>query len=211
MRIDCHPCLLICVGKNPLEVIMNVYDEGYKYKTYRGSAHFIGGNPSREDNSPEDVLIREINEEVRKDESKGNWADEREIALIREAMLVNKAFGDYFVNVDEIPGGVPGGFIGFHSIYSSEVEQEIVDLAKKNINSGKRLLSEGSLGVFTIEQLVEMGELGVAHAMGPILGEFLGVKIPYPIGVNVERMEIGPRDSFDDYRREFEYSDRCFV
>ena len=79
----------------------------------------------------------------------------------------------------------------------------------ENLIKGKKITTEGYLSAFTPAQLAKLGEFAVAHAMAPILEDFLQTKLLYPEQVKAEKLGL-PRLSIEDYRKDYIYTDSCF-
>lgn len=210
-QVDYHPSVLIAQVDTTGELLMSGYDGGYPTEVYRGAANLIGGNPSEGDRSPLEVLRRELAEELdpkSAQDPKPNvqWASEADIALIRDSLLNGMVgFADFYVLAAHLKGDQRIPYNAIFSAFFSLVSQEVIECARDNISTGKRIVSEGTLGVYTLDELASRGEHGCAHGTPMILEERFRVKIPRPQGFSAERLRTPIRDSFEEYHAEFDY------
>ena len=214
--LEAHPCVTIAHNEESGKLLMAVYDEGYPQEPYRLSANNIGGNPSPEDGSPFGTDHREISEEFDPEHppkvkfgETGIWAPKEDIALIQGALLGNLTpYQDFYVDATEF-GGNTHTYTAVYSVFSSLIDQETMACAERNVREGKRLVTEGLSGVFTLDQLVnsEKGKHSTAHATAPILNEYFGIEIPFPTELKAETIGT-PRDSYEAYLADFEYGSK---
>ena len=218
-KLDAHPSVLIAYSNKAKKILLNVYDAGYPKTVYRGSVNLIGGNPKPDDQSPEEVLIREILEEINPNHSiekkyvgKVNWAPESEIRLIRNSLFQFTPLQDFLVEQRGIIEGGNKPYLAIYSTFYSEISEKIVHCVEKNIMNGKHIFSEGTQGVFTLEQLAHnpRGKFFAAHATAHILNWRYSSKIPYPEQIVVEAIG-SPRKKFKDYLNEFTYDQERLV
>jgi hypothetical protein len=200
-----HPSLLIVKKEKTNDLLMGVYDNVYSFVIYRNSANLIGGNPSFRDKNPREVLLRELGEELNiNEENKNYFAPKEDIEIIRNSILSEIIpFKDFFFQVEEIEGGRKQ-YNAIGSVFYSNINSKIFDIAKKNIKEGKKLLTEGKIGIFNLEQLIKGGKFSTAHLTAPILGEYFKVDIPYPEEINFTDLSL-PRKSFEEYFSDFTY------
>lgn len=222
------------------EFLFGVYDDTYLKVRYQGRVNLIGGNHGPDDYSPWDLFQREINEEfavkIEKpkefDKSfvelfgKGmgtktvrNFAKEEDIRTIRENILNNsEPFKDYFVIVPAMDG--KPDYSVLYSVFFSKIIQDVFELARKNLYSGKNIKCEGLARVTSIEELVsgrilnpegtpqfmmEKGTILAAAGTPIIMQDYLGEKIPNPESIEAEPLGE-PRSTFRDYQQEFSYT-----
>jgi hypothetical protein len=202
-----HPSVLIIQKDKTQDLLMGVYDDTYPLVAYRNSANLIGGNPSSKDKNPRDVLLREIAEELNVNPGKEDYfAPGEDIKEIRNTILSNLLpFKDFFFHFGEIKGGRKE-YKAIGSAFYCSIDRKIFDIAKKNIDNGKRLTTEGRIGVFNLEQLIKGGKFSTAHLTAPILGDYFNVNMPYPEEIKFISLSL-PRDSFEEYLSDFNYEE----
>jgi len=207
-KLDYHPSSVIALRKETGEVLMGVYTEGYHSKIYIGSANLLGGNPTKEDKSPLEVLTREINEEfANPPANRGNiWTKAQNIKEIRMALQHNQPYADFFFEITKMGGVKHTPCRGICSVFISYIPQEIFEKIRISILNGEKIMSEGAAGIFSINDLIKGGIYSTAIVTPPILSEYFGVEIPKPDEVTAVRMVTPVRDSFRDYMEEFEYA-----
>ena len=198
---------------------MAVYDGTYPQVSYRFSANNIGGNPSPQDKSPRNVLLREMGEEY--DHNHGEktkfgetvlWAPREDIKFIQDELTTNAtAYMDFLMKAKQFSNDpTTKTYTGIYSAFESEISEIAMEVAESNIRRLRRLSPEGLTGVFTLEELTNdpvKRNLSTAHATAPILNSFFNANIPYPPELTAE--PIGEvRDSFRDYLCDFDYADK---
>ncbi len=62
------------------------------------------------------------------------------------------------------------------------------------------------MDIFNLEQLIRGGKFSTAHLTAPVLSEYFNAKIPCPGQIKSIRLSL-PRQSFEDYFKEFTYED----
>ncbi len=139
-----HPSLLIIQKEQTNELLMNVYNDTYPLVVYRNSANLIGGNPPPKDKNPMEVLLREVDEELNITPGEENYfASLQDIERIKSSIISNIIpFKDFFFQVDEIIGGRKA-YNAIGSAFYSNINKKIFNIAKKNIDEGKKLTPEG--------------------------------------------------------------------
>lgn len=223
MKISYHGCSVIIEAEKTGELLVGIYDETYPTKCFRGSINLIGGNHEKEDKSPLEILLREINQELSSDQEYinnkeaslryiiGEWtppqkiksfASERDISLIKNEIISNiESYKDYLCSFLSFEKRDEFGSLA--SVFISKIKQEIFELARRNLNEGKSIKNEGLAAICTFEDLKE-GRLLCAWASPCILSDYKNIVIPNPYNVKVK--SIGePRNSMLDYTNEFEY------
>lgn len=214
IKVDAHPSVTIAFCAESGKLLLSVYDQGYPRAAYRGSANNIGGNPEGEDRSPEAVLVKEIKEEFDPEHSEEKqyvgkvlWAPKGDIEAIRNSLLSREVpLQDFLVKQEGIIEGGNKPYTAIYSAFLSPITPEAIEIAERNIRDGKNIPTEGLVGVFTLDQLInnERGEFSTAHATAPSLNWYFQSKIPFPSQLHVE--PIGPpRPSFSSYLQDFEY------
>lgn len=216
--LDAHPSVLVAYSPETQKFLFSVYDEGYPRKVYRNSANFIGGNPVPEDQCPEDVLIREIAEEINPNHSvnegvhKVEWASEQEIRFIRNSLFQFYPLQDFLVKQSEMIDGGNKPYQAIYSVFYSEISKKTIATIEKNITNKKKIASEGNLGVFSLEQLAisPKGEFSTAHITAHILNWKYDSKIPYTKKISSEAIGL-PRKNYKDYLENFDYNQERLV
>jgi hypothetical protein len=202
-----HPSVLIVQKDKTNELLMSVYDDTYPLVAYRNSANLIGGNPSSRDKSPQYVLLRELAEELNiNPEKREYFAPREDIEKIKLSILSGIVpFKDFFFQVGEIAGGRKQ-YNAIGSAFYSNINKKIFDIAKKNIDEGKKLTTEGRMGIFNLEKLIKGGKFSTAHLTAPILREYFKVDMPYPEEIKFTGLSL-PKESFEEYFSDFTYEE----
>jgi hypothetical protein len=219
--LHAHPSVCIVKSRETSEIFGSVYDIGYSKKNFVGSMNLLGGNPEKDslEGGILGTLLREINEEIKKKSDdkvlgpKLLWADEGDIIYIRESVLENpQPYSDFYFVTDGKIRGEKESHAAIFSVFISLVSQEMIECAKYNINSGRRLGPEGLLGVFSLEMLASRtNPFTMAHATPLILKEYFNLDMPYPKGlVHIEKLGV-PKKFYSDYDSEFVHTDRCWA
>ncbi len=224
-QLNAHPSVMFVYSQNGrCEVILSGYDGGYPRIIYASAPNLLGGNPEQADKTrgPLDVLKREVEEEIAREEKnvdwKGRviqWASLEDITLIRSGILNNvRAYDDFFVDARAIMARTRGErrenvqmsdiYKAIYSAFFSIVSQEVIECVRDNINAGKRFYTEGFIGVYNLSQLEAAGEFSTAHVTAPILNEYFGTKIPYPEQLKVSGLG-SVRKKYTDYDSDFEH------
>lgn len=222
-KISYHTGSVIIEAEKTGELLVSRYDETYPTKCFRGSVNLIGGNHEKEDKSPLEILLREINQELSSDQRYindkeaslksiiGEWmppqeiksfASEEDIYSIKNEIISNIVpYKDYFCNFPSFEKIDKWGSLA--SVFISKIKQDIFELARKNINDGKSIKNEGLAVICSLEDLEE-GRTLCAWAAPCFLSDYRAVAIPNPYNVKIK--SIGkPRNSILDYIDEFEY------
>ncbi len=174
--VDAHPSVLIAESEKKNEFLFSMYDNTYPRIAYRGALNLIGGNPTK-DFSPLETLVREVNEEFDPEEVKnpGNgkiFAPFEDINLINNSLLLKaEPFADFYIRVlKEIPGASKP-YSAIFSAYITKIPQEVFEMARQHIKDGKKIVTEGLLGISNIECL-KKGRI-TAHGTPFVLGTYL--------------------------------------
>lgn len=205
------------------KIFSNIYDNTYPKEIYRGRLNLIGGGQSPGEKSPRGLLEREITEEFQKDlEDNGDYdanfaevigegvgaqkasdfAPIGDINFVRKNILSGiKPYNDFFVTIPAYKDKPEFNVI--FSTYISEINKDLMNLIQKNLDVGKSLVSEGTLTINPLNDIVSGKEL-TAWATGHILGDYFNKEIPNPEKVIVRELGV-PRKSMEDYFSEFDY------
>lgn len=200
-----HPSLLIVQKEKTNELLMGEYDATYPFVVYRKSTNLIGGNPSLKDKNPRQVLLRELSEELNTNSEKINdFAPREDIETIKISILSEIIpFKDFFFQVGDIIGGRKQ-YNAIGSVFYSNINNKTFSIVRKNILENKKLMTEGRIGIFNLEELIKGGKFSTAHLTGPILSEYFKVNISYPRQIKFSALSL-PKNSFEDYFQDFVY------
>ena len=215
--VEFHPSVAV-ISNFRDRLFMSVYEKGYPQRAYRNKPNTQGGNPSIAEGdryySPLSTLNRELSEEINPDHPEELkfgytelWAPREDIKLIRDDVLSRiESIKDYFVNIERIGGpeekmNLPGK--GIFSVFYSEISIEAFDCLEYNINTMRRINTEGYAGTFTIDQLINAGKrdpnkISCAHLTPIILNDMFNANIPHPGNITVKYTDK-IRNSYEDY------------
>lgn len=220
-KIDAHPSVLIAYCEKTGELLMSVYDHGYRQENYaKGSVNLIGGNPNIQDKSPMKLLEREIRAEfnpepARKGSYKNKfdddvllWASGDDIEIVRKELLKGQSYKDFHTIITkDIEGGDKAGQAIFSTFYS-EIDLDVMEIVRKNLLRGCVFTFEGLAGIVTIDDLKKdkRGMWAAAHGTPHILNEYFpGANISHPPEFQLEKVLGDVRDSYKDYFNEFDH------
>ncbi len=230
IALDYHPSVtFICPKKDTGEVILSGYDGSYgkprktgdvsRAIAYRSKPNLLGGNPQLAEKlqGPYNTLIREIDEEVRRVDSKLDfygkpilWATDKDLDFIRGGIIPNlHPYGDFLSRAESVEGGIAtcNAINAISSTYVAVIPMDVVECIRDNIRNGKRLSNEGYIGIHYLKQLEAAGEFSTVHATAPILNDHFGTHIPYPDEIKVTRLVKNVRKKYRDYEDEFIHED----
>ena len=229
MKIISHSSCVIIESSETGELLANLYDSSYPIEFFRSRLNLIGGNYKKEDKSPQEILLREINEELslnqkyinNKEKSlkiiKGEWKPPRRIksfASDRDISLIKKEIISKIIPYKDYLWSFPSFndknlFDSLSSVFISKIKQDVFELVRKNIDKGKSIKNEGLAVICNIKDLIK-GKYLCAWAAGCILSDYKNIDIPNSYGIRIEC--IGkPRSSYRDYIGEFEYMTPVFI
>ncbi len=217
-----HVSLLIIESSDKKEFLIGVYDNTYPLEVFRKRVNLIGGNQHPEDQSPSEILEREIREEfcIHTTEEKNieeaiertsgpgagahipsNYASLEDIEKIRDAIItLYKPYADFLINVPYLKNKPPETS-AIYSVYTADLPREIFECAKNNLNNGKSIKSEGFAMIISLEDL-KNGKPLSAGATPFVLSNYLKTEIPDPYGLH--GVFLGkPRATLRDYESEF--------
>lgn len=237
-QIGRHACVAIVLSSDKRQFLLSRYDDGYPIKImFRGWGNLTGGANNKKNDSikssPESLVRREISEEysiVQAEHDKElprlsdvtledvvehnsmNFAPESDVRSIRESILENLIpYQDFLVR---IPGDLfrhgknNQPYQNIFSAFLSEVPDNILVIAKRNLDAGKRLVNEGIAHLAPIEEL-EKGFPLLAWAASPILIHYTKKELPNLINADATPFGL-PRQSFESYFGDFEYEPGFF-
>jgi hypothetical protein len=237
IKLGRHACVAIVSSADKSKFLLSRYDDGYPVKImFRGWGNLTGGANSRKDSilsSPEDLVRREISEEYSVDaaeyeedmkhltdkvivgivENKKRFAPREHIEFIRKSISDKLVpYADYVVRIPGesfIQGKNREQYQNIFSIFLSELPNDLLDMAKGDLEKGLTLVNEGSVHLAPIDELKKGFPL-LAWATAPVLIDYTGEKdIPNLIHATAERVGM-PRRSFADYLTDFEYEPGFF-
>ena len=218
-----HPSVVIAYSEDVGKLLLSIYDCTYPHRAYRCAANNIGGNPGSDDGnsiesdqSPIDVLRREIKEEFNPDHGGKkihwglvDWAEKDDIELLRDSLLTNiEPHSDFYFEIGTFPDGPTKLIKGICSVFSTSISEQVILCVERN-GRGKHyrhLSTEGLVDTFTLDELVKSpkGNAATAYATAPILNHRFESRIRFPDEVSAK--PIGqPRESFEEYLKEFSY------
>jgi|SRR3989344_3506804 len=119
-----HAANLIAESENGKEFLVDIYDNTYPRKCYRGRVNFIGGSHDPADYSPRELLEREVKEEFSGITSSSGmegivadmvgerscvikpkkFASKEDIIKIQNSLLKFEPFKDYLIKMPAIEG-----------------------------------------------------------------------------------------------------------
>lgn len=197
-----HVATGIIISPSADEFLFSMYDQTHPKEKFRGRLNLFGGNYEEGDQSPWGLFSREVTEEFSY-RNERLFASEEDINAIRHEILGRAIpYKDFYVSYDN----VDSGSVLIYGVFLSRINQDVFELAKSNINSGKKIVCEGDARVVGLDDLVSKKFLLIPPAQ-KVMEEFIGTKISSLEGLNVGC--IGkPRDSFTDYLSEFKVCER---
>jgi len=222
-----HPSVtFVCSKRDIGEVILSGYDGGYgkskreddvsRLLAYRSKPNLLGGNPKLSEKTlgPDSVIEREIDEEIRRFDSKLDsfgkpftWANDEDLEFIRKEIISGlNHYGDFLLIAEPVEGGMDT-YNAINSTYVSIVPMSVVECIRDNIRNRKRISNEGYIGIHYLGQLEAAGEFSTAHATAPILNEYFGTRIPFPKEIKVTKLERNVRKYYSEYEDRFSHKD----
>ncbi len=202
-----HPSSVVIVTSGD-KICHAVYDEGFPRVAWRNHANFIGGNfePGK-DYSPRGLLEREVSEELSMPSTgQDKFAPEADILRARRAILLQAhSYGDFFITDPYIGQELVNGKVADNVVcfYHSEIPEDLMQHIEEALSSGKRMTSEGYLGVNPIDFLVN-GKVPMAWSSPAMLSHFLRKEVANPHGAKAAFLGK-TRETFADYLDDFEY------
>lgn len=220
IRIEGHPSMVIVYPDDSEdEVILGGYDGGYRRLAYKSRPNLLGGNPFEKDRikGPKDVLIRELTEELDKGEEldwKGRkivWASKQEIDAIRNSIIKNiNPYSDFLYEAVPLEGAIKEKITAIYSVFISRIPREIVEIIRLNFKEGKKMTTEGFLGIYFLRSLALAGEYSTANATGKILSDYFKVLISSPDEIKITKLATPIREKFKDYLSDYDYTDTAW-
>ena len=215
IQIEGHPSLIIvyseeCKG----EVILGGYDGGYSRLAYKSRPNLLGGNPLRQDkeNGPRDILIRELTEELEINpcDLNSEWAPKEDILEIRREIIKNtEPYLDFLYQAIPLEGAVREKITAIYSIFISKVPKRTADLIRLHFQNGKKMTTEGFIGIYHIKSLAIAGEYSTANATAKILSEYFKIDIPSLDAIKITKLGA-PREKYSDYYKDYIYADSAW-
>lgn len=223
MKIPVHNHASVILAYNNQEIVSNVYDSTYPKEIWRGRINLIGGGQSKGDISPKYLLEREIKEEFKIDNSEAGYYDnnfsdiigsgkgapkinsfatEKDILLVRDFLLENyKPYNDFLVTFPGYKNKPPFKII--ISSYACKLSEKVMNCFRRNISSGKSLVSEGFLKTTNLQD-IQSGKILTAWAAGIIIEDFFCKEIPNPEKIIAQKIGL-PKSSLEEYFNEYDY------
>ncbi len=200
------------------EFFLGQYDPGYPGNPrWIGRVKLLGGNyfyGRDNDQSPQETLIREINEEFSAEQpAEGemaakveSFASKQDIDYIRSNLIKACPFMDYLLHQPSIKEGKPDIYV-IQSVFQVTVPREFMECVKENNAKGKNLINEGMVVVKTLDDLAR-GNPMAQGATGLIISHQQGVFFPHDVYEAFTFAPMGkPHSSYQDYLPDFEYRD----
>ena len=219
-KIEGHPSLVIVYPDDCQdEVILGGYDGGYSRLAYRSRPNLLGGNPLNGEKSdgPKDVLIRELTEEIERGheldltEKPVLWASKKDILSIRKSIIENlRPYADFLYEAEPLEGAIKEKITAIYSVFVSKVPREIAELIRNNFKTGKRMATEGFLGIYYLYALSVAGEYSTSNATAKILSEYFKILIPSPEEIKITKLEKPIRENYSDYTSDYEYTESAW-
>ena len=228
MREICHHVSVIIVNPSSSgHLLLGIYDDTYPLETFRNRVNFFGGNQHPEDQSPREIIEREIGEEFRVLEVREKTIEEslyatsgrgpgaripekfapvEDIKNIRDALLSTcSPYKDFFITAPRryIVGQTPR-IANITSVYDATLSNDLFECARDHLANGKAIKSEGFATIVSIDDLVS-GKILSAGGSPVILADYLQKDIPNPYGL-ISEVLGKPRTSLADYESEFQYT-----
>ncbi len=221
-----HFSVIVVRPSSSGDLLLGIYDNTYPLEIYRNRVNFFGGNQHPEDQSPLEIIQREIREEfvinsIRENKIESvielvtgrglgaqapkKFAPLEDIQNIRDALLSTcTPYKDFLINAPHkhIPRNIPH-FLTICSSYEATLDNAIFECARKNLANGKAIKSEGFATVVSVDDIVS-GKVLSAGGSPVILADYLQKDIPDPYGLTSEILGK-PRGSLADYEDEFKY------
>ena len=210
-----HSPVVIISAPVSRELFMSRYDDGYPFTLYRGAFNPFGGNPTVNERErglgPLETLSREIQEEIDPAASiDSTWLPQEKILTLQKSVLRElKPVVDLYINAPQVEGGRPAHqFI--YSVFQSIIPEEDIELAKRAVDEGKKIITEGFPGVTRLDAL-RKGKDRLAHSSALIFKYMFKDNEGFPCLIpGATAIPIGvPRKSYGDYT-EIDYHPRVF-
>lgn len=222
-----HVSVLIVRPHSSGEFLIGIYDNTYPLQPFRGRVNFFGGNQHPEDQSPLELLQREINEEfvinkirekelessIHKTSGKGQgaqvpnaFAPLQHIASLRDSFLKScTPYKDFLISAPfrYVLGQEPRIW-AIYSAFEGVIDDSLFEVSKDHLIHGRAIKSEGFATCVCIDDLLS-GKMLSAGGTPVILADYLQKKIPDPYGLVGEVLGT-PLFSLADYEKEFNYT-----
>jgi hypothetical protein len=212
-----HPSSVVIVTSGD-KICHAIYDNTFPWEVWRNHANFIGGNYEYgKDYSPRGLLEREVSEEIAvSHKNPESFAPESQILRTRRTILLNaKSYGDFLIRDPKVKQTRADGTIKTNmvngkvqnnvvSVYHSEIPIDLMNEIIDTLASGKRMTTEGNIGVNPISSL-QIGRVPMAWSSPAMLEIFLGRTVKNPKGATAEF--IGEtRETYLDYLPIFNFT-----
>ena len=201
---DEHSSMLLVRKNGDLgKLILCQYNSTYPKIDYRLRVNLIGGAEEKGDKNPKHTLERELNEEI--SFAEGNFAPEGFINSLREEVIRQvRYYGTFESFFLSYPNGLKRNYASIDTVYISDIDKEIFKKAEDFLRIGKSLVSEGSIGTFSLEGIRE-GDPLTAWDTGKIISDIYSVPIPNPDNVFCRRLKIGELEDYEKMRQLFSF------
>ena len=154
VKVHHHASVVVIESEFGGRFLFGGYDKGYPVEVFRDAVNLIGGNHESLDVGPKDILLREIGEEFSVPDGKEDrFAPSELLDNIRQEIVGNLiAVGDYLVTDPPVRPERKINEVIF-SFYGARVKDLLMDEAKKYLDAGKRLTTEGFVRVLSKEDI----------------------------------------------------------
>jgi|SRR3989344_4047803 len=230
LRHHAASVLILPSGRERDDVLLAIYDNGYPVKAFRNHYNFIGGN-TQKDASPLDTLKRELQEEfnststdstetagsifglkspqayVRNDSylAGRRYVDLELMQELRNAVIKNiVTYNDFLVGLKKEYMDTEKDLKEITSVFLSEIDNELFNRIGLELKDGKQITNEGFARIVTSEELKSGNPRG-AWGYSTMIGNILGIKVPEYDFIDVTSLNQKPKQSYKEYKSEFEY------
>ena len=210
-----HSPVVIIGSQTSDNLFMSRYSPGYPFTLYIGAFNPFGGNPTVEEREkglgPLETLFREVKEEIDPGAATDStWLSQKNIQNLQEAILEDlNPLVDLYVDAPQIEGGRPAHqFI--YSVFRSNISEENIEIVRKGIEEGKKIITEGFPGITSLGSL-RKGEDRLAHSSALIFRHVFNDSQGFPCLIpGATAIPIGkPRKSYNNYT-EIDYHPGAF-
>ena len=200
-QVSHHASGIIIASSENDRFLLSGYDEGYPREIFRGCPTILGGNYKKLDRSPWHTLERELKEEFSFGQEAPNLASrEARDYLVNEIITTAELFRDFLMTDPPLKKKEVYDFL--YSIFQAKLSDEAFTIAERNLEQGKKLVSEGVARVFTLQDLQQKH---LAWCSPVAMMAYLNRNdLPNPLNVRGENLG-SPRGSYADYTSDFDY------
>ncbi len=203
--VDHHASGVIVSDEEMRFFMCNGYDSGYPISQFRGTLNLLGGNYAKGDQSPRQIIDRELSEELCSDVNPAELFAPREfISSLHNGIASSlMPWSDFFITdpvVKERPNATREAIV---SCYTATLPGELINAVKGYLDAGKKIVSEGVLSVVSRDDILSGARI-FAWVAPEFMTRFLGKEVPNPHGGYAEHIGL-PRERLTDYLTDFDY------